>query len=160
MLVSSDINSANHNYPTNYNEAVYVAGSLPDTAPNETCTGPGGLPGVGDLPVSVAAREFEEGCDAARSICSAEPRDIRRIVGAAADHQLLPQLEPDPVRRQGRHRADGHDGLGEHRPGLGRRRPARLLRPRGVRPGNPLSGNEIRQLLTMTAEDVRPATPA
>ena len=41
MLVSSDINSANHNYPTNYNEAVYVAGSFPDTAPNNTCTGPG-----------------------------------------------------------------------------------------------------------------------
>ena len=25
-LVSSDINTANHNYPTNYNEAIYVAG--------------------------------------------------------------------------------------------------------------------------------------
>ena len=53
--------------------------------------------------------------------------------GAAAHDQLLPQLEPDPVRRQGRHRADGLDRLGEHRPGLGRRRPARLVRPRGVR---------------------------
>ena len=29
MSVSSDINSANHNYPTNYNEAIYVAGALP-----------------------------------------------------------------------------------------------------------------------------------
>jgi len=48
MLVSSDINSANHNYPTNYNEPIYVAGSFPDTAPNNTCTGPGGLPGIGE----------------------------------------------------------------------------------------------------------------
>ena len=39
MLVSSDINSANHNYPTNYNEAIYVAGALPDTAPFNTCGG-------------------------------------------------------------------------------------------------------------------------
>ena len=46
MLVSSDINSANHNYPTNYDEPVYVAGSFPDTAPNNTCSGPGGLPGL------------------------------------------------------------------------------------------------------------------
>src|SRR5918998_661929 len=46
MMVSSDINSANHNYPTNYNEAVYVAGSLPDTAPTENCEVPG-LPGIG-----------------------------------------------------------------------------------------------------------------
>ena len=48
-LVSSDINSANHNYPTNYNEAIYVAGSLPDTAPTGTCDGPGSLSGVGDI---------------------------------------------------------------------------------------------------------------
>src|SRR5688500_1236930 len=44
MLVSSDINSANHNYPTNYNEAIYVGGAIYDTAPNNTCSGPGGLP--------------------------------------------------------------------------------------------------------------------
>src|SRR5215212_11498094 len=49
-LVSSDINSANHNYPTNYNEAIYVAGAFPDTAPNNTCSGPGGLPGLPDFP--------------------------------------------------------------------------------------------------------------
>src|SRR5919106_1844408 len=60
-MVSSDINSANHNYPTNYNEAVYVAGSFPDTAPNETCSGPGGLPGFGEVLDPPA--EFEQGCD-------------------------------------------------------------------------------------------------
>ena len=49
MLVSSDINSANHNYPTNYDEAVYVAGSFPDTAPNNTCSGPGRPAGVREL---------------------------------------------------------------------------------------------------------------
>ena len=48
MAVSSDINSANHNYPTNYNEAIYVGGALPDTAPFETCGGLG-LPLIGDV---------------------------------------------------------------------------------------------------------------
>ena len=38
----------------------------------------------------------------------------------------------------------------------GRRRPARPLRARGAG-DSPLSGNEIRQLLTMTAEDVLPS---
>ncbi|MGG7377550.1 hypothetical protein ACQ7B2_01740, partial [Escherichia coli] len=51
------------NYPTNYNEAIYVAGSLPDTAPNDTCTGPTGLPGVGDPLGSVPTDPFQEGCD-------------------------------------------------------------------------------------------------
>jgi len=63
MLVSSDINSANHNYPTNYNEPVYVAGSLPDTAPNETCSGPGGLPGIGDV-LSPRSRRVASSCSA------------------------------------------------------------------------------------------------
>ncbi|MGI8804190.1 MAG: S8 family serine peptidase, partial [Thermoleophilaceae bacterium] len=62
-MVSSDINSANHNYPTNYNEAMYVAGSLPDTAPFGACNGPGGLPGIGSFPVSPPA-QFTAGCNA------------------------------------------------------------------------------------------------
>src|SRR3954454_3626406 len=60
-LVSSDINSANHNYPTNYNEAIYVAGAFPDTAPNNTCSGPGGLPGFPDSPDPPEA--FADGCN-------------------------------------------------------------------------------------------------
>ena len=48
MLVSSDINSANHNYPTNYNEAMYVAGAIPDTAPFGACDGTPSFPGFGD----------------------------------------------------------------------------------------------------------------
>ena len=62
MLVSSDINSANHNYPTNYNEAIYVAGSLYDTAPFNNCSG---LPGIGPAERAGPARapaEFEAGC--------------------------------------------------------------------------------------------------
>ena len=57
MMVSSDINSANHNYPTNYNEAIYVGGSLPDTAPTESCEVPG-LPGIGGGAEAPGCKEF------------------------------------------------------------------------------------------------------
>ena len=105
MLVSSDINSANHNYPTNYNEAIYVAGALPDTAPNDTCTGPGGLPGIGDHP-GQPPEAVRRGLPAAPRPCSAS-RSASTPTAPADHDELLPQLEPDPVRRQGRHRADG-----------------------------------------------------
>ena len=43
MMVSSDINSANHNYPTNYNEAIYVARLAPGHGAQRHLPGPGGL---------------------------------------------------------------------------------------------------------------------
>ena len=52
---------------------------------------------------------------------------------AAVHHELLPQLQPDPVRRQGRHRPDGHDGLREHRPGGGGRGPLGVVRSQHLR---------------------------
>ena len=121
MLVSSDINTANHNYPTNYNEAIYVGGSIYDTAPNKTCWAPVACPGVGrraeparQLPgrLRPAARGAGAAADAA-STPTSQP----------TDDELLPQLEPDPVRRQGGHRAHGLDRLA--------RTPARRPAPPG-----------------------------
>ena len=123
MLVSSDINSANHNYPTNYDEAVYVAGSFPDTAPNNTCSGPGGLPGLPDI--GGPPEEFADGC---AQLLTSLARHRRHPERAAVHHELLPQLQPDPVRGQGGHRPDGHDGLREHRPGGGGGRAPGVLR--------------------------------
>ena len=73
-LVSSDINSANHNYPTNYNEAIYVAGSLYDTAPNETCGAPAACP------ASATCRSARARCRASRTAADARssPRGDRR----------------------------------------------------------------------------------
>ena len=157
MLVSSDINSANHNYPTNYNEPVYVAGSFPDTAPNNTCTGPGGLPGIGDV-LQPAGRSSRR---AASSSSASSARHRRHPDGAADDHELLPQLEPDPVRRQGRHRPDGHDRAprtpARRRGWPGCWSPTRAAPSPAAQFPAGLSGNETRQLLTMTAEDVLPA---
>ncbi len=157
MMVSSDINSANHNYPTNYNEAIYVAGTVPDTAPNDACTGPGGLGPLSPVPIrSPIHPPISRTAATSSSACSTRASGSRRSSsGPAADDHLLPELEPDPVRRQGRHRPDGRHRVGQHRPVGGRRRPALGLRTTRSRI-NPLSGNEIRQLLTMSAEDVRP----
>jgi len=150
--VSSDINSANHNYPTNYNEAIYVAGSIYDTAPNNTCSGPGGLPGVGSLPGP--PDQFQEGCD--------------ELFGLLTGNLgIAPSLQPPTTSffrnsnlTQYGGKADivmmgstGSENTGQASGAAG------LLASFGRQTygsGDPLSGNEIRQLLTMTAEDVLP----
>ena len=154
MVVSSDINSANHNYPTNYNEAVYVAGSLSDTAPNDTCTGPGGL-GPVDIPIPFEPpEEFAEGCDEFIGLLEANGVPIS------------PSLQPPTTSffrnsnlTQYGGKADivlmgstGSENTGQAAGAAG------LIASFGrlkFGPGDPLSGNEIRQLLTMSAEDVR-----
>jgi Ca2+-binding RTX toxin-like protein len=149
-LVSSDINSANHNYPTNYNEAIYVAGSLPDTAPNNTCSGPGGLPGLGSLPSPPAG--FQDGCD--------------QFLGLLDDNLgIAPSTQPPTTSffrnsnlTQYGGKADivlmgstGSENTGQASGAAG------LIASFGRETfgdDDPLNGNEIRQLLTMTAEDV------
>ncbi len=152
-LVSSDINSANHNYPTNYNEAIYVAGSIYDTAPNETCSGPGGL-GPVDVPVSPPG-DFSAGCSAFLSLLAqggVNPWVGQPITtsffrnsnltqyGGKADIVLM-----GPTGSENTGQAAGVAGL---LASFGRET---------FGDANPLSGNEIRQLMTMTAEDVLPA---
>jgi Subtilase family len=154
MLVSSDINSANHNYPTNYNEAIYVAGSFPDTAPNSTCSGPGGLPGFGDV-LSPPA-EFEAGCEqlleglsgvgvtpTAQPFTTSFFRNSNLTqYGGKADIVLMGTTGSENTGQ-----AAGVAGLLES---YARARFAGSQFPAG------LSGNETRQLLTMSAEDVLP----
>jgi hypothetical protein len=154
MLVSSDINSANHNYPTDYNEAIYVAGSFPDTAPNSTCTGPGGLPGIGD--VLNPPPEFEQGCQQLlQSLTgigvtpSAQPSTTSFFrnsnltqYGGKADIVLMGSTGSENTGQ-----AAGVAGLLES---YARSRFDGSQFPAG------LSGNETRQLLTMSAEDVLP----
>ncbi len=155
MLVSSDINSANHNYPTNYNEAVYVAGSFPDTAPNNTCTGPGGLPGIGDV-FPNPPQEFVDGCQqlldslgvigvtpTAQPITTSFFRNSNLTqYGGKADIVLMGTTGSENTGQ-----AAGVAGLLESY--------ARTTFAGGPFPAG-LRGNETRQLLTMTAEDVLP----
>jgi Subtilase family len=153
-LVSSDINSANHNYPTNYNEAIYVAGSFPDTAPSSTCTGPGGLPGIGD--VLNPPPQFQQGCQQLLQSLSgigvtptAQPLTTSFFrnsnltqYGGKADIVLMGSTGSENTGQ-----AAGVAGLLES---YARSSFAQTPFPAG------LSGNETRQLLTMTAEDVLP----
>ncbi len=151
MLVSSDINSANHNYPTNYNEAVYVGGALPDTAPFDSCDGIS-LPLAGEvIPVP---DEFQEGCD-------------EFYAGLSSNLGITPSSQPSTTSffrnsnlTQYGGKADvvlmgatGSENTGQASGA------AALIASYGRQvfgDANPLSGNEIRQLMTMTAEDVRP----
>jgi Ca2+-binding RTX toxin-like protein len=158
-LVSSDINSANHNYPTNYNEAIYVGGSIPDTAPNETCSGPGGLPGFGD--VLAPPEDFADGC--------AQLQSLLGNISGCPDGPLCvdPSTQPPTTSffrnsnlTQYGGKADivlmgatGSENTGQASGAAG------LLASFGRETfgaSDPLTGNEIRQLLTMTAEDVLP----
>ncbi len=150
-LVSSDINSANHNYPTNYNEGIYVAGSLPDTAPNDGCSGPGGLPGIGD--VLSPPQEFVEGCEQLIGLLGTvgvSPNLLQPVTSSFFRNSNLTQYggKADIVMMG----STGSESTGQASGA------AALLAAFGrEKLGDPLSGNEIRQLLTMTAEDVLPA---
>ena len=148
MMVSSDINSANHNYPTNYNEAIYVGGSLPDTAPTESCEVPG-LPGIGGGAEAPGCKEFIDALKEA-GVQVGLPGQVPTTsffrnanltqYGGKADIVLVG--------------ATGSENTGQASGAAG------LLASYGRKvfgAGSPLSGNEIRQLLTMTAEDVLPA---
>ncbi len=150
-MVSSDINSANHNYPTNYNEAIYVGGALPDTAPFEGCGGVG-LPVIGE--VVPIPDEAQEACG--------------QLFGLLGSIGLTPSAQPPTTSffrnanlTQYGGKADivlmGATGSQNTGQASGA---AALVASYGREvfgESNPLSGNEIRQLLTMTAEDVLPA---
>ncbi len=172
MMVSSDINSANHNYPTNYNEAVYVAGSLPDTAPFGTCSGTGGI-GPVDFPFD-PPDEFTQGCEAfqeqLQNGCGGStPAGLGCVLftgqptttsffrnsnltqyGGKADIVLMGSTGSENTGQASGAAALVHSfgrlwlagGAGIPAGSAGGGEPA-------------LSGNEVRQLLTMTAEDVQ-----
>jgi Subtilase family/RTX calcium-binding nonapeptide repeat (4 copies) len=152
-MVSSDINSANHNYPTNYNEAIYVAGAFSDTAPFGTCDGPGSLPGIGDV---VSPPEgFTEGCEELLGLlgefAGVTPTAQPITTSFFRNSNLTQYGGKSDVVLMG---STGSENTGQAAGAAG------LLASFGRQrfgDADPLSGNEIRQLLTMTAEDVLPA---
>ncbi len=156
-LVSSDINSANHNYPTNYNEAIYVAGAFPDTAPNDTCAGPGGLPGIGDIPGVGNIPGFQDGCEELLGILGDELGIVPGIIGQPITTSFF--RNSNLTQYGGKNdivfeATTGSQSTGQASGAAG------LLASYGREvfgDAHPLTGNEIRQLLTMTAEDVLPA---
>jgi hypothetical protein len=155
-MVSSDINSANHNYPTNYNEAIYVAGSIYDTAPNDTCAPlPADTTPPEQFPDGVpnANEEYQEGCNQlleALGGIGVEPGDAGQPITTSffRNSNLTQYGGKADVVLMG---STGSQNTGQAAGAAG------LLMAYGRETlGSPLSGNEVRQLLTMTAEDVLP----
>ena len=136
MLVSSDINSANHNYPTNYNEAIYVAGALPDTAPNDTCYGPGRPARASATSPDPAGRVRARAATQFLGLLDDSARDHRRplqpLTTSFFRNSNLTQYggKADIVLMG----ATGSENTGQ---AVGRRRPARLVRPRELRRRRP-----------------------
>ncbi len=150
-LVSSDINTANHNYPTNYNEAIYVAGSLPDSAPSD-CAVPS-LPGVGD--VVQVPESFSDGC---RQFFQAIRDGSGGVTPGSTQPPTTSFFRNSNLTQYGGKAdivlmgATGSENTGQASGAAG------LLASYGRQElRTPLTGNEIRQLLTTTAEDVLPA---
>jgi hypothetical protein len=130
MQVSSDLNTANHNYPTNYNNTIFVAGSVADAE---------GL-GENNQQLANALQTF------------GIPIGSQVPVGTWFRNSGLTQF--------GGHAAivmmgtTGSAATGQAAGAAG------LIKSRGLELadsiGGPLTSNEVKQLLTLTAEDVLP----
>jgi hypothetical protein len=130
MSVSSDLDTASHNYPTNYDDMVYVAGIVPDVQPGLSPTPPP------DLPYNNPLFTF------------------------AAELPIATYFRNSNVTQYGGHNhismmADtGSFATGQASGAAG------LIVSRGdtvaSQIGGKLTPNEVKQILTMTAEDVLP----
>jgi Subtilase family/FG-GAP-like repeat len=154
MLVSSDINSANHNYPTNYNEAIYVNGDLPDTAPNEGCgfIGEFFITSV-DPPGKQECTEFLNA--AAQSEGGVQPSAQPPTTSFFRNSNLTQYGGHADINLMG---STGSENTGQAAGAAGLLQSYAYERfAAQSRFPKKLTGNEVRQLLTMSAEDVLPA---
>jgi hypothetical protein len=154
MLVSSDINSANHNYPTNYNEAIYVNGNLPDTAPNEGCgfIGEFFVTDV-DVPGKDECTEFLNAT--AQSEGGVQPSGQPPTTSFFRNSNLTQYGGHADINLMG---STGSENTGQAAGAAGLLQSYAFQRFAGQsRFPRTLTGNEVRQLLTMSAEDVLPA---
>jgi hypothetical protein len=127
MQVSSDLNTSNHNYPTNYNNTIFVAGSVADTH------------GVGydDPNLAAVLQPFGVGMNAVSTWF--RNSNLTQFGGHA--HVVM----MGDTGSQATGQASGAAGL---------------VASRGLelagQIGGRLRSNEIKQILTMSAEDVLP----
>jgi Subtilase family len=134
-IVSSDLNSADHNFPTFYDEALQVQGTVAD------------VQGLGTDPPDDAFVDFFE----AFSIGTTAPiatwfRNSGTTQYGGHAHIAMPAVTGSQATGQ----ASGAAALIAS---FGRQRAGAATEPLA---GGPLDPNEIKQLLTMTAEDVLP----
>jgi hypothetical protein len=135
VMVSSDLNTANHNYPTNYAEAMMVQGTVAD------------VHGLGGSPPQGFIDFFNElGVPLATNApVGTWFRNSGTTQYGGHAHIVMPAVTGSAATGQ----ASGAAGLVAS---YGRLRAAEA----GQLPDGPLEPNEIKQLITMTAEDVLP----
>jgi hypothetical protein len=129
VLVSSDLNTADHNFPTNYNEALHVQGTVAD------------VHGLGQDCPTDAPQEFCDFFVDAGIPLSAPIGTWFRNSGLTQYGGHAHIVMPADTGSQATGQAAGAAGL---------------VASMGLEKDTPLEPNEIKQILTLTAEDSRP----
>ncbi len=137
MHVSSDLNTANHNYPTNYVESVFINGCVPDLP------AAGGNEFFGDVPGNSQLNGFLS----------------QMGINVRADAPIQTWFRQANLTQHGAHAHvcfvgdTGSQATGQAGGGAG------LIHSLGLQKfggANRLSSNEVKQVLTLSAEDVLP----
>jgi hypothetical protein len=129
MQVSSDLNTANHNYPTNYNNTVFVAGTVADSH------------GLG--------QDFGEQSEEFAQFLSLFGIGTQAPVGTWFRNSGLTQFGGHAAIVMVGDTGSTATGQAAGAAGLIKSRALEVL-------GDPLTSNEVKQIITLTAEDVLP----
>jgi hypothetical protein len=134
VLVSSDLNTADHNFPTDYDQSLFVAGTVADTE------------GAGaELP----------DCGGGASFCQSLEHTLQTL-GFGTNVPVGTWFRNSGTTQYGGHAhivmpaVTGSEATGQAAGAAG------LLQSEALKKGTVLAPNELKQLLTMTAEDVVP----
>jgi hypothetical protein len=134
VLVSSDLNTADHNFPTDYDQSLFVAGTVADTE------------GAGaELP----------DCGGGASFCQSLEHTLQTL-GFGTNVTVGTWFRNSGTTQYGGHAhivmpaVTGSEATGQAAGAAG------LLQSEALKKGTVLAPNELKQLLTMTAEDVVP----
>ena len=134
VLVSSDLNTADHNFPTDYDQSLFVAGTVADTEGAGT-----------ELP----------DCGGGASFCQTLEHTLQTL-GFGTNLPVGTWFRNSGTTQYGGHAhivmpaVTGSEATGQAAGAAG------LLQSEALKKGTTLAPNEIKQLLTMTAEDVVP----
>jgi subtilase family protein/VCBS repeat protein len=134
VLVSSDLNTADHNFPTDYDQSLFVAGTVADTQGAGT-----------ELP----------DCSGGASFCQSLEHTLQTL-GFGTNLPVGTWFRNSGTTQYGGHAhivmpaVTGSEATGQAAGAAG------LLQSEALKKGTVLAPNEVKQLLTMTAEDVVP----
>jgi Subtilase family/FG-GAP-like repeat len=134
VLVSSDLNTGDHNFPTDYDQSLFVAGTVADTQ---------------------GAGEELPDCGGGASFCQSIEHTLQTL-GFGTNAPVGTWFRNSGTTQYGGHAhivmpaVTGSEATGQAAGAAG------LLQSEALKKGATLAPNEVKQLLTMTAEDVVP----